>query len=75
MRALIKRELKVEISKVSLSRLLKNRSLSAKRPIFNKEEMKSSVLSIMKSIQKKTHLIQSFFKMKDTKYIIEALSI
>jgi len=42
--------------------------------IFNKEEMKSSVLSIMRSIQKKTNLIQSFFRMKDTKYIVRALS-
>ena len=43
--------------------------------IFNKEEMKSSVLSIMGSIQKKTNLIHSLFKMKDTKYIVGALSI
>jgi len=41
-----------------------------KNSIFNKEEMKSSVLSIMRSIQKKTNLIQSFFKMKDTKSLL-----
>ena len=42
--------------------------------IFGKEEMKSGVLSIMRSMQKKKDLIQSFFKLKDTRYIIEAVS-
>jgi len=42
--------------------------------IFNKEDMKKCTLSIMHSIQKKTSLIKSFFKMKDTKYILEAAS-
>jgi len=45
-----------------------------KTSIFSKEEMKSGVLSIMRSIQKKTNLIQSFFKMKETKYILEAVT-
>ena len=43
--------------------------------IFSKEEMKSGVLSIMRSIQKNAALIQCFFKMKDTKYIAEATVI
>lgn len=42
--------------------------------IFSKEEMKSGVLSIMRSMQKKKNLIQSFFRLKDTKYILEAVS-
>lgn len=42
--------------------------------IFNKEDMRRNVLSIMRSIQKQTGLIKSFFKMKDTKYILEAVS-
>jgi len=42
--------------------------------IFGKEEMKSGVLSIMRSMQKKKDLIQSFFRLKDTKYIVEAVS-
>lgn len=43
--------------------------------IFSKEEMKSGVLSIMRSMQKKKDLIQSFFRLKDTKYILEAVSV
>ncbi len=31
-----------------------------------------SVLSIMRSMQKQTGLMKSFFKMKDTKYILNA---
>jgi len=42
--------------------------------IFSKEEMKSGMLSIMRSMQKKTRLIQGFFRMKGARYIIEALS-
>jgi transposase len=42
--------------------------------IFNKEDMKKSVFSILRSIQKKKSLIRSFFKMKDTKYILEGIS-
>ena len=43
--------------------------------IFNKENMKQSVFSIMRSIQKQTGLVKSFFKMKDTKYILEMVSL
>lgn len=42
-----------------------------KRFIFNKEDMRRSVLSIMRSMQKQTTLIKSFFQMTDTKYILE----
>jgi len=42
----------------------------AKLPIIDKESMKQSLLSIMRSIQKQTSLIKSFFKMTDTKYIL-----
>jgi len=41
----------------------------AKLPIASKENMKSSFLSILRSIQKSTDLIKSFFRMKDTLYI------
>lgn len=44
-------------------------------PIMNKESMKRSLLSIMRSIQKQTILIKSFFKMPDTKYILEGLGV
>ena len=32
--------------------------------------MKQSVLNIMRSIQKQTHLVQSFFKTEDTSYAL-----
>jgi hypothetical protein len=32
------------------------------------------LLSILRSIQKQTKLIKSFFQMPDTKYILEALA-
>lgn len=44
----------------------------AKLPIINKESMKRSLLSIMRSIQKQTSLIKSFFKMTDTRYILDS---
>lgn len=47
------------------------KSRLAKVPILDKESMKKSLLSIMRSIQKKTDLVKSFFKLKDTKYILE----
>lgn len=47
----------------------------AKLPIMNKESMKRSLLSIMRSIQKQTVLIKSFFKMPDTTYILEGLGV
>jgi len=102
LRALIKRELKVELSKESLSRLLKNLGLSSQQPIFKSykqdprkikkymeetfpdamkqaEEIGAAIYfldeaSIMRPIQKKASLIQSFFKMKDTKCIIDAVT-
>jgi transposase len=46
----------------------------AKLPIANKEAMKDCFTSILRSIQKSTALIKSFFKMKDTLYIGKALS-
>jgi transposase len=45
----------------------------AKRLIFNKEDMKMQLLSILHSIQKRTSLIKSFFKMPSSKYILAAL--
>jgi len=44
----------------------------SKRAIFTKEDMKAGLLSIMRSIQKQTALIKSFFRMKDTQYILDA---
>jgi transposase len=44
-----------------------------KRSIFNKEDMKKAVSSILSSIQKRKSLIKSFFKMEDTKYILEGI--
>jgi transposase len=41
-----------------------------KRSIFNKEDMKRCMISILCSIQKRTGLIKSFFQMADTKYIL-----
>ena len=42
------------------------------RPIYDKHDMKNHLSAILRSIQKRTDLIKSFFKMKDTKYILEA---
>ncbi len=41
----------------------------AKLPIASKEAMKKSLTSILRSIQKTTSLIKSFFQLKDTSYI------
>jgi len=46
----------------------------AKLPIIDKESMKRGVLSIMRSIQKQSALIKSFFKMPDTKYIFDTIA-
>ena len=46
----------------------------AKRPIIDKQSMKRSVLSIMRSIQKQSALIKSFFKLPDTQYILEVIA-
>lgn len=46
----------------------------AKLPIASKETMKKSFTSILRSIQRSKSLIKSFFKMKDTKYIIKSLA-
>ena len=45
-----------------------------KRSILSKDEMKRHMLSILRSIQKQTSLIKSFFRMPDTKYILDALT-
>jgi transposase len=45
-----------------------------KRAILSKDDMKRHLLSILRSIQKQTKLIKSFFQMPDTKYILEALA-
>ncbi|VAX04787.1 hypothetical protein MNBD_GAMMA20-788, partial [hydrothermal vent metagenome] len=45
-----------------------------KLSIFNKEDMKKSTLSIMRSMQKQMALMKSFFKMKDTKYILKTMA-
>jgi transposase len=45
-----------------------------KRAIFNKQDMKRHLLSILRSIQKQTSLVKSFFRMPQTKYILEAIS-
>lgn len=47
----------------------------SKLSIFNKDDMKRSVLSIMRSLQKQNQLIASFFRMKDTRYILNALAV
>lgn len=43
-------------------------------PVASKDAMKKSFTSILRSIQKSTSLIKSFFNMKDTLYIGNALS-
>jgi transposase len=45
-----------------------------KRSIFNKTDMKRHLLAIMRSIQRKTSLIKSFFRMDDTKYILDSVA-
>ena len=45
-----------------------------KRSIFNKKDMKRHLMSILRSIQRKTSLIKSFFRMDDTKYILDAIA-
>lgn len=44
------------------------------RPIYDKHDMKAHLSAILRSIQKRTDLIKSFFKMKDTKYILEVFA-
>ncbi len=46
----------------------------SKRAVFSKEDMKRSLFSILLSIQKQTSLIKSFFKLPDTKYILDLVS-
>lgn len=43
----------------------------SQRPVYDKHNMKTHLKAILRSIQKKTDLIKSFFKMKETKYILE----
>ena len=45
----------------------------SKRMIFSKEHMKAAMLAILRSLQKQRTLIKSFFRMKDTRYISDAL--
>jgi len=44
-----------------------------KRSIFNKQDMEHHLVSILRSIQKQTSLVKSFFKMPDTAYILDAI--
>jgi transposase len=44
----------------------------SQQSIFNKADMKRHLVSILRSIQKQTSLIKSFFRMPDTKYILDA---
>jgi transposase len=46
----------------------------AKCSIFNQKDMQRHLRSILLSIQKQASLIKSFFRMDDTKYILEALA-
>ena len=46
----------------------------SKRPIMSKQDLKSHLNSILHSIQKSVSLVKSFFKLSDTKYIVEAFS-
>ena len=43
----------------------------SQRPVWDKHDMKRHLSAILHSLQKRTGLIMSFFKMKDTKYILE----
>jgi hypothetical protein len=43
--------------------------------IFNKHDMLRRLTSILRSIQKQARLIRSFFRMLDTSYILEALTL
>lgn len=44
-----------------------------KRSIFDKQDMKRHLVSILRSIQKRTSLIKSFFRLPDTSYILDAV--
>jgi len=46
----------------------------SKRMIFSKEHMKAAMLAILRSLQKQRTLIKSLFRMKDTRYISDALA-
>jgi transposase len=43
-------------------------------PIFNHADMKRYMTSILRSIQRKTALIRSFFQLDGTKYILQAIA-
>jgi len=45
-----------------------------KRLIFNKQDTKHHLVSILRSIQKQISLVKSFFKMPDTAYILDAIA-
>ena len=46
----------------------------AKRPILDRQSMKRALTSILRSIQKQTSLIKSFFQLSGTKYIAQLLT-
>ena len=46
----------------------------SKLPVLNAKGMKQSLTSILRSIQKQKSLVQSFFRLTDTKYIAEIAS-
>jgi len=48
------------------------KAMMGKLRVRNKEDMFNNMKSILHSIQKKTALIKSFFKMQNTKYILDA---
>jgi len=48
------------------------KAMMGKLRVRNKENMFNNMKSILHSIQKKTALIKSFFKMQHTKYILDA---
>jgi transposase len=44
-----------------------------KRSIFNKQDMKRHLISILRSIQKRTSLINRFFQLPDTAYLFDII--
>lgn len=43
----------------------------SQRPIYDQRDMRKYLSAILRSIQKRTSLIKSFFRMKDTNYILD----
>jgi hypothetical protein len=44
-----------------------------KRSIFNKQDLKRHLVSVLRSIQKRTSLIVRFFHIPDAAYILDAI--